>query len=96
MTRTQGIRRGERSPSVSPASGTPIRIDVVPAGFERVDPPEAVTVLLHPDDLRGVVGGRFEEINANVCRYQPFFASAEEAEPWLAGRPPRSPGLHRR
>jgi hypothetical protein len=27
------------------------------------------------------------EINANVCTYQPFFASAMAAEPWLAVRP---------
>jgi hypothetical protein len=52
-----------------------------------VDPPEAVTVLLHPDDLQWITGGHFEEINANVCSYQPFFASPTEAEPWLAAHP---------
>lgn len=76
-----------RVEEISPASGTPICIDFVPDGVQRVDPPEAVTVLLHPDDLRGVVGGHFDEINANVCGYQPFFAAAEEAEPWLAAHP---------
>jgi hypothetical protein len=40
-----------------PATGTPIRVDFVPGGYERVDPPEAVTVLLHPDDFRDSVGG---------------------------------------
>lgn len=68
-----------------PATGTPIRVDFVPGGYERVDPAEAVTVLLHPDDIP--TGGHFEEINATVCTFQPFFASAEAAEPWLAARP---------
>ena len=76
-----------RVEEVSPATGRLISIDFVPDGVERVDPPEAVTVLLHPDDLNGIVGGHFDEINANVCRYQPFFASASEAEPWLAAHP---------
>ncbi|MFD2398921.1 organomercurial lyase [Prauserella oleivorans] len=31
-----------------PTTGTPIRIDFIPGGVERMDPPEAVTVLLHP------------------------------------------------
>jgi hypothetical protein len=76
-----------RVEEASPATGRLIRIEFVPDGVERVDPLEAVTVLLHPDELRGIVGGHFEEINANVCRYQPFFASAREAEPWLAAHP---------
>jgi alkylmercury lyase len=70
-----------------PTTGTPIRIDFVPDGYQRVDPPEAVTILLHPDDLRHAIGKGFDEINANVCSYQPFFASADAAQPWLAARP---------
>jgi alkylmercury lyase len=70
-----------------PATGTPIRVDFVPGGYERVDPPEAVTVLLHPEDFSGSIGGHFDEINASVCTYQPFFASAEAAEPALVARP---------
>lgn len=70
-----------------PTTGTPIRIDFVPGGVERVDPPEAVTVLLHPQDFSDSVGGHFDEINATVCTYQPFFASAEAAKPALAARP---------
>ena len=56
-----------------------------------MNPPEAITVLLHPDDLRGVTGGHFEDVNANVCNTQPFFASPKEAEPWLAARPGARP-----
>lgn len=70
-----------------PATGTPIRIDFVPDGVERVDPPEAVTILLSVADIRPSTGQDFEEINANVCGFQPFFASARAAEPWLAARP---------
>lgn len=70
-----------------PATGTPIRIDFNSDGVERVDPPEAVTVLLHPQDFSTSIGGHFDEINANVCSYQPFFASAEAAEPALVARP---------
>lgn len=76
-----------RVEEASPATGRRIRIEFVPDGVERVEPTEAVTVLLHPDELRGIVGGHFEAINASVCSYQPFFASADEAEPWLAAHP---------
>lgn len=70
-----------------PATGAPIRVDFVPDGYERVDPPEVVTVLLHPEDFSESIGGHFEEINANVCAYQPFFASAKAAEPAVAAHP---------
>ncbi len=69
------------------ATGAPIRVDFVPDGFERVDPPEAVTVLLPIGELWASISGTFEEINANVCTYQPFFASAEAARGWLASHP---------
>ena len=69
------------------ASGAPIRVDFVPDGVERVGPPEAVTVLLPIGELQASISGTFEQINANVCTYQPFFASAEAAQGWLAGHP---------
>ena len=69
------------------STGTPIRADFVPDGYDRVDPPEAVTVLLHPDDLRASIGEGSNEINADVCTYQPFFASATAGERWLAAAP---------
>ncbi len=69
------------------ATGVPIRVDFVPDGFERVNPPEAVTVLLPTGEVQPSVAGTFEQINANVCAYQPFFASAEAANDWLAGHP---------
>jgi hypothetical protein len=76
-----------RVEETDPATGTPIRIDFVPDGVKRVDPPEAVTILLHPDELRGAGIETFEEVNANACSYQPLFASAEAAGPWLAAHP---------
>lgn len=70
-----------------PTTGTSIQVDFTPDGHYRVDPLKAVTVLLHPDDFRASIGGHFDEINANVCGYQPFFASAQAAEPALTTRP---------
>jgi len=69
------------------ATGAPIRVDFVPDGFELVDPPEAVTVLLPIGELQASILGTFEQINANVCTYQPFFGSAEAARGWLASHP---------
>lgn len=70
-----------------PTTGTPIRVDFVPDGVARVDPPEAVTILLSVQDIRPSTGKDFAEINANVCSFQPLFASAAAAESWLAARP---------
>lgn len=70
-----------------PTTGKLIRVDFAPDGFYQADPPQAVTVLLHPNDFRDAIGGHFAEINANVCTYQPFFASAQAAEPALRARP---------
>jgi alkylmercury lyase-like protein len=69
------------------ATGAPIRIDFVPDGYERVDPPEAVTVLIPLGQVQGATGGNFAQINNTVCNYQPFFASAEAARGWLADHP---------
>jgi hypothetical protein len=68
-------------------TGVPIRVDFVPGGFERVDPPETVTVLFPVGEQRDAIGENFEQVNANVCTYQPFFASTEAAGPMLIARP---------
>jgi hypothetical protein len=70
-----------------PVTGVPIRIDFVPDGVERVDPPTTVVPLLALRDIRRVMGGSFEQIDATVCTYQPFFASAHAAEGWLHDHP---------
>lgn len=69
------------------ATGVPIRIDFVPDGYERVDPPETVAVMLPVDHVQEFTGGSFEQIDANVCTSQPFFASAQAAEDWLHDTP---------
>lgn len=71
-----------------PVTAPPIRADFAPDGYERVDPPEAVTVLLHPDDLRASIGKDFNEINADVCGYQPFSHPPPRPSRWLAAAHP--------
>jgi hypothetical protein len=69
------------------ATGTPVRVDFVPDGYERVEPARAVTVLLPVDDIEVVAGGSFEQIDAGVCVSQPFFASRDAAQDWLGHHP---------
>lgn len=76
-----------RVEETDPATGTLIRVDFLPDGVQRVDPPGAVTILLSVEAIRPTTGGHFEDVNANVCSFQPIFSSAEAAEPWLADRP---------
>ena len=70
------------------ATGAPIRVDFVPDGYERMDPPEAVTVLLPLGRLRKATFEEVvEQVDANFCDHQPFFASARAAESALTARP---------
>jgi hypothetical protein len=69
------------------ATGAAIRVDFVPDGVERVDPPTTVVPLLPVDHIRGVTGASFEQVDADVCAYQPFLASAPAATGWLNGNP---------
>ncbi|MGH9026380.1 MAG: organomercurial lyase [Acidimicrobiia bacterium] len=69
------------------ATGTPIRVDFVPDGYEHAEPAGAVTVLLPVDDIQVVAGGSFEQIDAGVCVSQPFFASRNAAQDWLHQHP---------
>jgi hypothetical protein len=69
------------------ATGVPIRVDFLPDGYERVDPPEAVTVLMPVGLLREAGSGPLAQVDTNVCANQPFFASAEAAESALSARP---------
>jgi alkylmercury lyase len=69
------------------ATGAAIHVDFVPDGVERVDPPTTVVPLLPVDHIRGVTGASFEQVDADVCAYQPFFASAPAAAGWLNSNP---------
>ncbi|WP_199434739.1 organomercurial lyase [Qaidamihabitans albus] len=68
-------------------TGSPIRVDFVPNGYERVDPPETVTVLQSLSRIRDAQGGDFADTDASICANQPFFASIKAAEAALAASP---------
>src|SRR5262249_55119318 len=56
------------------ATGAPIHVDFVPDGFERVDPPEAVTVLLPIGELQASISGassRSTPTSAPISRSSP-------------------------
>lgn len=69
------------------ATGAPLRVDFVPNGYEGVDPPEAATLLLPVGRLREATSGPFDQVDADICVHQPFFASRQAAEPALAACP---------
>jgi hypothetical protein len=69
------------------ATGAPIRIDFVPNGYERVDPPETVALFVPVGRPGDAPFESLEEIEANVCIRQPFFVSADAAHDWLEGIP---------
>jgi hypothetical protein len=69
-----------------PTTGTRIRVDFVPGGYTRVDPPETVAAMLAPENLRGLGSMTLDQAD-DICVQMPFFASAEAAEPWLASHP---------
>lgn len=57
-------------------TGTPVRVTVDSSGVRSVEPATAVVSLVAPDDMRSV--------RSSFCNQVHFFASPEEAEPWLA------------
>lgn len=69
-----------------PATGAPIRIDFVPGGYERVDPPQRVTAMMSPDDMCAMDSMTFDQAD-EICLHAPLFASAEAAGGWLASHP---------
>jgi Alkylmercury lyase len=70
-----------------PATGAPIRIEFVPGGVERVDPPQAVVAMVSPTVASEYGEAEIEQVNQNLCSQQPFCASAEAAQGWLAAHP---------
>ena len=65
--------------SVSPTSGTPVRLHVDGTGVSEVEPATAVLSLLNPDDMSSV--------RSAFCNQVHFFASPEDAQPWLDSHP---------
>lgn len=61
------------------ATGTPVRVTVGPTGVTHVDPAGAVVSLVNPDDMSSV--------RSSFCNQVHFFASPEEAQPWIEDHP---------
>ena len=70
-----------------PATGAPIRIEFVPGGVERVDPAQAVVAMVSPKVASEYGEAEIEQVNQNLCSQQPFFASTDAAQGWLAAHP---------
>lgn len=60
-------------------TGTPVQVSVGPAGVTRVEPATAVVSLVSPADLSAV--------RSAFCNQVHFFATAQEAAPWLPTHP---------
>jgi alkylmercury lyase len=65
--------------SLSPTTGTPVRVHAGPDGVTRVEPPTAVVSLVNPEDMTSVRGA--------FCSQMHFFASRDDAQPWLDTHP---------
>jgi alkylmercury lyase len=73
--------------AICPATGTPIRVDFTPDGVERVEPPSTVIAVISPLAPQLQQLSSPEQVDADVCAHQPFFASVEAATAWLAQHP---------
>ena len=65
--------------SVSPTSGTPIRLQADAGGVSEVEPATAVVSLVNPEDMSSV--------RSAFCNQVHFFVSPEDAQPWLDNHP---------
>lgn len=68
-----------RIESAYKSTGTPVRVRVDSAGVTSVEPATAVVSLVNPEDMSSV--------RSSFCNQVHFFASPEEAEPWLKNHP---------
>jgi alkylmercury lyase len=65
--------------SVSATSGQSIRLTAGPSGITDLEPSTAVVSLVNPEDMT--------EIRSSFCDQVHFFASADDARPWLESHP---------
>jgi alkylmercury lyase len=65
-----------------PESGTPIRLEVTPAGLERLEPETAVISLRLPAAVEPC-----SNVRVTFCAYSRFFASPEATARWQAQTP---------
>lgn len=68
-----------RIESAYKSTGTPVRVRVDSTGVTSVEPATAVVSLVNPEDMRSV--------RSSFCNQVHFFASPEEAGPWLENHP---------
>ncbi|WP_144663328.1 organomercurial lyase MerB [Paenarthrobacter nicotinovorans] len=68
-----------RIESAYKSTGAPVRVRVDKAGVTSVEPATAVVSLVNPEDMSSV--------RSSFCNQVHFFASPEEAEPWLINHP---------
>jgi alkylmercury lyase len=65
--------------STSPTSGSTIRVIATATAVTAVEPAAAVVSLVNPADLTS--------IRSSFCNQVHYFASPEDAQPWLAQHP---------
>lgn len=75
----QLLDRPVRIESTQRNGGTPVRVSVDATGVTSVEPDTAVISLVNPDDL--------SQIRSAFCNQVHYFASPEEAAPWLERHP---------
>jgi alkylmercury lyase len=68
-----------RIESAYDSASTPVRLRADSSGVTGVEPATAVVSLINPDDISSV--------RTSFCNQVHFFASPEEAEPWLENHP---------
>lgn len=68
-----------RIESAYDSASTPVRLRAGSAGVTGVEPATAVVSLINPEDISSV--------RSSFCNQVHFFASPEEAEPWLKNHP---------
>lgn len=73
------LERSATIESTSPTSGSTIRVTANPTGVTTVDPATAVVSLVNPEDL--------SSIRSSFCNQVHYFASPEDARPWLDEHP---------
>lgn len=66
--------------STCPATGEPVRVELVPDRVVSVDPPGAVVSEVRPSERVG-------DVRADICGLGHFFSSREAAAPWLEQHP---------
>jgi hypothetical protein len=72
--------------STCPATGARILVEFTGEGVGQVEPTEAVVALIHPHAVppEALEFTDAEQLDAAVCSHQPFLASSEAANKWLA------------